>query len=85
MPITHSTKIAIKHILNIVFALQANSALHKALLHNVYTIPEDFLMEKDEDFDELEYPDDQGNLQWIPKGHTGLLKTFKQFIAYKSN
>ena len=76
---------ALEHILDVIFALQAGSALHKALSHNAYTIPEGFLMEKDADLDEIEYPDDQGNLQRIPKGHAGLLKTFKQFIAYKSN
>ena len=42
-------------------------------------------MKKDENFDELEYPDDKGNLQRIPKGNTNLLKSFKQFIAHKSN
>ena len=85
MPTTQSTKMALEHILDVIFSLQADSALHKALSHNAYTIPEDFLMEKDKDLDDLEYPDDQSISQRIPKGHAGLLKMFKQFIAYKSN
>ena len=85
MPTTRATKTPLEHILETIFALQADSALHKALAHNAYTIPEDFLMERDEDLDALEYPDDQGTLHKIPRGNAGLLKSFKQFIVYKSN
>ena len=85
MATTCSTKTALEHILDIIFALQADSALHKALSHNAYTILENFLMKNDEGHDALEDPNDKGNLHQIPKGHAGLLKTFKQFITHKSN
>ena len=81
---THFKKAAIEHILDIIFELQADNALHKALSRKVYTIPEVFLMKKDEDLKALEYPNDKGILQQIPKGDAGLLKSFLQFIAHKS-
>ena len=53
--------------------------------HNGYTIPEDFLMERDEDIDLLEYPDSTGIMQPINKGNAGLMKIFKQYIAHEVN
>ncbi|HEY9710560.1 MAG TPA: hypothetical protein V6D48_20290, partial [Oculatellaceae cyanobacterium] len=45
-------------ILENIFGLPADSPLHKALSLNGYIIPEDFLMEKDETINELEYEKD---------------------------
>ena len=76
---------AMAHILEVVFALQADSPLHKALNENGYVTPEDFVMELDSNIDSLEYTDDKSNPVVIPKGMAGLLKTFKQFVSYQNS
>ena len=73
-----------EHILEVIFALQKNSPLHKALEENMYVMPEDFIMEMDETLEDLMYKDDSGTLVKIPKHGAGLLKTFKWYIAYLS-
>ncbi|HEY9711417.1 MAG TPA: hypothetical protein V6D48_24635 [Oculatellaceae cyanobacterium] len=72
-------------ILENIFGLPADSSLHKALSLNGYIIPEDFLMEKDETINELEYDKDDGTTARIPKGNAGMLKTFKQYVSHLHN
>ena len=43
-----------EHILQVVFALPADSPLQKMLSFNMYVEPEDFIMEKDIKLDRLE-------------------------------
>ena len=74
-----------EHNLENVFGQKSNSPLHLIMEHNGYTIPEDFLMERDEDIDLLEYPDSAGGMQPINKGNAGLMKIFKQYIAHEVN
>jgi hypothetical protein len=72
------------HILENVFDLSPDSPLHKALDSNMYVAPEDFLMEKDKDLEDLNYQDGGKSVK-LQKGGVGLLKTFKQFVAYHNN
>ena len=44
---------SMKHVLEVVFALPPDSAVHRAMEANMYTTPEDFIMEKDETIDDL--------------------------------
>ena len=73
------------HLLLTVFLQVPDSPVQKALEHNGYVAPEDFLMEKDETLDDLEYLDDASKLVKITKAGAGLLKTFKQFVAFSVN
>ena len=71
------------HVLEVVFALPPDSAVHRAVEGNMYTTPEDFIMETDETIDELIFKgDDKKNVK-LPKAGASLLKTFKQFVAHQ--
>src|SRR5688572_1692533 len=72
------------HILETVFGLPPDSPLHKTLEYNMYAAPEDFLMETDEDLEDLTYQED-GKPVKLLKGGVGLLKTFKKFVAFRNN
>ena len=74
-----------EHILEVVFNQPPDSPLHRALKRNGYVVPEDFLMESDDNIDELDYIDDNGKKETIIRGHAGLLKMFKQFVAHQHN
>jgi hypothetical protein len=52
----------------VIFELAPDSPLEKALNHNGYVAPEDFIMEKDDTLDDLEYPNDAKAMVKIPKG-----------------
>ena len=86
MTTTRSTTTTImEHILEVVFNQPPDSPLHRALKRNGYVVPEDFLMESDDNIDELDYIDDNGKKETIIRGHAGLLKMFKQFVAHQHN
>lgn len=76
---------AMQHILEVVFALPVDSPLHRVMVGNMYTTPEDFLMERDDTIDDLTFKGDDQKLTKIPKGGAGLLKTLKQFVAHQQN
>ena len=44
---------SMKHVLEVVFALPPDSPVHRAMEANMYTTPEDFIMETDETIDDL--------------------------------
>ena len=69
------------HLIGVVFDSTSTTPVARALDYNGYVAPEDFLMEKDETLDALTY-DDSGTFVQITKQGAGLLKTFKQFVAY---
>lgn len=70
------------HLFGIVFASADDTPVAKALDFNEYVSSEDFLMEIDKMMDKLAYTDDKGVFVEISKQGSGLLKTFKQFVAY---
>lgn len=76
---------AMKHILEVVFALPANSPLHRAMESNMYISPEDLMMESNETIDDLTFKGDDKKLAKIPKGGAGLIKTLKQYVAHQQN
>ena len=74
---------SMKHVFEVVFVLQPDSPVHWAKETNMYTTPEDFITEKDESIDELIFKGDDKKNAKLPKAGAGLLKTFKQFVAYQ--
>ena len=42
------------HVLEVVFALPPDSAIHRAMEGNMYTTPEDFIMETDDIINDLD-------------------------------
>ena len=78
-------QITMQHVLEVVLHMPPDSPPHKALAHNGYVKPQDFIMEPDETLDQLQYPDDTGALITLVKGHAGKLKIFKQFVQHYSN
>jgi hypothetical protein len=85
MTSTPSLQPAVKHILEVVFALPLDSPLHRAMEANMYTNSEDILMEANDVIDDLTFKGDDKKLIKIPKGGAGLLKTLKQFVAHQQN
>ena len=71
---THPT---MEHILQVVFALPADSPLQITLSYNGYHKPADFIVETYATLERLEYPDDTGALSTIPIEAYSLLKSFK--------
>ena len=76
---------AMQHILEVVFALPVDSPLHRAMEANMYTNPEDLLMEDNDTLDNLTFKGDDKKLAKIPKGGAGLLKALKQYVAHQLN
>ena len=74
-----------EHILEVVFALKPDSPIHCALEQNAYRSPIDFLMESDDIINDLKYTDDNKKKQPLERGHAGLIKIFKQFVAHQVN
>ena len=68
------------HLLGVVFGLLSPK---KALDHNMYVVPEDFIMETDKTLDNLKYCNNNNALVTMPPGTSGLLKSFKHFVAYQ--
>jgi len=64
------------HILEIVFRLPSDSALHKALHGNMYSAPEDYIIEVDDIVDSLAFRGDDRKVTRILPAGSGLLKTF---------
>ena len=86
MTSTRSQKASvIIHILEVVFDQPTDNPLHRALKRNGYATPEDFFMESDENIDKLDYLDDTRKMETIIRGHAGLLKVLKQFVAHQHN
>ena len=81
MPLTREQKkAAMKHLLEVVFDLDPESRLHKALEHNQILSPHDIMSLPHVDYDLLEYAVDDKSTHPIPKGHVGLLKAFRAFV-----
>ena len=78
-------QVIMQHILEVVLHMPPDSPIHRALDHNGYVKPQDFIMEPDGTLDQLQYPDDTGALITLLKGHAGKLKTLKQFVQHYSN
>ena len=74
----------LEHILEVVFALKTDSSLHHALKSNAFLNPEDFLMDKEDVFDDLKYPDDKQKKISLEKRYALLLKIFQQFAVFQS-
>jgi hypothetical protein len=74
-----------KHVLEVVLSVPPNSVIHLALAHEGYAHPLDFLTEKDETLDSLEYLDQCGTPTKIPGDGSWLLKIFKLFVAYQND
>ena len=79
---THPT---MEHILQVVFALPADSPLQKMLSYNGYHKPADFIVETYATLETLEYPDDTGALATISTEAISLLKLLKQYVAYQNS
>ena len=82
MPTHSKAQLIMDHLIQVVFNKPSPNVIKKVLDQNMYVAPEDLLMETDETLDELKYLDDSGALEQIPRGASGLLKTFKPFVAY---
>ncbi len=65
------------HILDIVLSVPPYKVIHLALAHEGYVIPLDFLTEKDETLDNLEYSNLCGMPINEPKNSSWLQKIFK--------
>ena len=50
---------------------------------NMYTTLEDFIIKKEETINDLIFRGDDKKNAKLPKAGAGLLKTFKQFVAYQ--
>ena len=72
----------VKHILEVVFDLPADSELHKALSRNNLFSLHSMLQLDDFECDDLEYEDNNQKTVKIKKGTAGLLKSFKAYVAY---
>ena len=70
------------HILQTVFEPPLDSHLEKILSHKGYCQPTDFVIEKDVTLDNLAYPNDTKAMVKISKGDSGLLKSFKHYVAF---
>ena len=81
--IQSKSKDALAHIVENVMAQGTSSPIALALEQNKYNSIPDFLMEKDETLEQLDYIDDKAVTTGLLKGHAGLLKIFKSFVANK--
>ena len=85
MGLTRQQKmVALNHILEKVFDLDSNSAIHKALEGNMIRSPFDLISLAEVEYEMLEYEEDNGRLT-LAKGHVGLLKSFKRFVHYRDH
>ena len=73
----------LEHILEVVFAFEPDNSLPCALESNAYFNPEDFLMKKEDVFDDLKYSDDKQKKIPLEKRYALLLKVFQQFVVYQ--
>ena len=73
----------LEYILEVVFALKPDSSLHCALESNVYFNPKNFLMEKEDVVDDLEYPVTNRRRSLL-KGYASLLKKFSNLLLTKT-
>ena len=60
------------HILQVVFKLPKDSACHIALHGNMYSTPEDFIMEADDVNDNLAFKGDDRKMTKLPPAGAGL-------------
>ena len=77
------SKDALSHIIENVMAQGTGSSIAMALDQNGYNSIPDFLMETDKTLEQLEYIDVKAVTSKLLKGHAGLLKIFKAFVASK--
>ena len=71
------------HILEVVFALLLHSALHRAMEGNMYTIPEDFIIETDKTNDVFIFRGyNKKNVKYQGQEQVSL-RSFKQFVAHQ--
>ena len=85
MTLTKSMKKDIvKHILEGVFDLAADSELHRALSQNNLFTPESMLSFPDDDYNVLDYEDTNKKVCTLKKGTVGLVKSFKAYVAYRN-
>ena len=77
-------KQALAHILDVVFDLDKNSPIHKALEENNIRSPFDLISLAMVEYELLEYTEKDVPLK-LSKGHVGLLKTFKNYVHFKAN
>ena len=84
MTLTKQTnKAIVKHILEVVFDLPADSELHKALSqNNLFSLPS-ILAFDDADYDSLQLEENNKKIT-IRKGSASLIKSFKAFVAYQN-
>ena len=62
-----------------------DSPLEKILNYNGYVAPEDFITETVDTLDNLDYPNDAGTMVRIFMRSAGLLKSFKQYVAFQAH
>ena len=77
-------KQALTHILDVVFDLDNNSPVHKALEENNIRSPFDLMSLAPVEYEMLEYKE-EGVPLTLSKGHVGLLKTFKRYVHFKAS
>ena len=77
-------KQALTHILDVVFDLDKDSPIHKALEENNIRSPFDLILLAMVEYELLEYTDKDVPLK-LSKGYVGLLKTFKNYVHFKAN
>ena len=77
-------KQAVAHILDVVFDLDKDSPVHKALEENNITSPFELIQLPPVEYELLEYTD-QGAPLKLTKGHVGCLKTFQKFVHFKAS
>ena len=84
MTLTKQTnKAIVKHILEVVFDLPADSELHKALSQNNLFFLPSILAFDDSNYDNLQF--EENNMKTtIRKGTAGMIRSFKAFVAYQN-
>ena len=84
MTLTKQTnKAIVKHILEVVFDLPADSELHKVLSqNNLFSLPS-ILAYDDANFDNLQF-EENNKKTTIRKGTAGMIRSFKAFVAYQN-
>ncbi|HEY9706731.1 MAG TPA: hypothetical protein V6D48_00855, partial [Oculatellaceae cyanobacterium] len=74
-----------KYIVEDILFQQPDSNIKRALESNDIDSPFDLCMLDDEDIADLQYSDDNSDLQHLSKGNVGLLKAFKSFVIHQEN
>ena len=76
---------AITHILENVFDVETDSALHMAMQYNSIESPYSICQMSYQELVELQYPLDQKSLHYLPIGHAGRIMALKAYVEYQAS